>query len=92
MPLATSALLDCLERKLGGERRQGSHLFLLFHDDDGTFLTKAMVSHGRSEVGDRELALVARNLGIPGPALRDCAACTLGREQLLPALRTKAGR
>lgn len=91
MPLPARQLLDCLERKLLARRREGSHTFLLFYDDAGNLLTKAMLSHGRREFSERELALAARNLGIPLPALKECAACTVGREQLLPLMRRKAG-
>jgi hypothetical protein len=90
VPVPSRDLLDCLERKLEGRPAEGSHRFLLFYDDTGRLLTKAMISHGRRELSDRELGLVARNLGVPASALRDCAACTLGRSELLPLLLAKA--
>jgi len=90
MPVSARKMDAILVNVLGFERRMDRHQIYILREGNRQ-VARTLISHGVRDLGDDLLSLMARQMGISLPQLKDIVAGKLIREGYLQLLR-QSGR
>ena len=90
MPVSTRKMDRILVNILGFERRMGRHQIYILRFG-GKQVARTLISHGVREIGDDLMAVMARQMGITSPELKEIIAGKMARENYYRLLKERVG-